>query len=69
MTKTTTITRKAKDGKLFSSVISEIGLGSKEWCINFDNDFTWNTRKECEKAARNQLKNIVEDYEYDNELR
>jgi len=64
--KAQTIRRTAKDGKLFTITV---GGETNEWMIDWDNSFTFRTKAEAVKNARLVLKNQVEDYEYDNELK
>ena len=59
----TLISRKAKDGKLFTASITNYGEGSfKAWAIDNDTCFTFRTKKEAETNARLVLKNMVENY-------
>ena len=68
--KTSTITRTAKDGHKVSTTLSAVEFEEgREWFIGFDDSFTFRTKAEAEKNACNMLANMIQDYEYDNNLR
>lgn len=65
----TLISRKAKDGKIFTVSVFNYGEGSeKEWRIDGNDDFFFATKAHAVKNARLVVANMVEDYEYDNNL-
>lgn len=64
----TYISKKAKDGKVFRLTISRrSGDLNEGWSSN--GDFFWTKKSDCIKATKQVLSNMVEDYEYDNNLR
>ena len=64
----TYISKKAKDGKKFEVRVSFMGGDLNEgW--SFDGDFFWIKKADCIKAAKCVVSNMVEEYEYDNNLR
>jgi len=67
--KSTLISRKAKDGKIFVVSVFNYGEGSeKEYRIDGNGDFTFLTKAHAVKNARLVVANMVEDYEYDKNL-
>lgn len=59
----TLISRKAKDGKIFTVSVFNYGEGSKkEYRIDGNNDFVFSTKAKAVENATLVVKNMVENY-------
>lgn len=68
-TAATRLSKKAKDGEVFTTVVDFVDYETgREWMIDYDNSFTFKTKKQTMELAKLRLNNMVEDYEHDNNL-